>query len=80
MIRNRAIVSALLLSPLASLVQANEIRAMTAAASHVAAHEKAIVEERRELLALPNVATSDSDIRRGMELYAALLAAAGSGW
>ena len=38
---------------------ADEPRAVAAAAAHVAAHEEAIVGELRELLALPNVATSD---------------------
>lgn len=38
--------------------------AARAAAAHVAAHEKAIVGELRDLVALPNVADSHDDIRR----------------
>jgi acetylornithine deacetylase/succinyl-diaminopimelate desuccinylase-like protein len=39
-------------------------QAMAAARTHVAKHEKAIVRELRDLLALPNVATNLSDIKR----------------
>jgi len=48
-------------------------RAVTAAAAHVAAHEEAIVGELRELLALPNVATSEQDIRRNAGLLVSML-------
>ena len=52
---------------------AEESRAITAAEAHVAAHEEAIVGELRELLALPNVATSETDIRRNAELLVRML-------
>jgi acetylornithine deacetylase/succinyl-diaminopimelate desuccinylase-like protein len=52
---------------------ADEQRAVTAAAAHVAAHEEAIVAELRELLALPNVATSEADIRRNADLLVWML-------
>jgi acetylornithine deacetylase/succinyl-diaminopimelate desuccinylase-like protein len=42
---------------------ADPARALAAAERHVAAHEEAIVAELRELLALPNVATNEADIR-----------------
>jgi acetylornithine deacetylase/succinyl-diaminopimelate desuccinylase-like protein len=47
--------------------------AIAAAARHVAAHESAIVAELRELLALPNVATSEPDIRANAELLKKML-------
>jgi acetylornithine deacetylase/succinyl-diaminopimelate desuccinylase-like protein len=47
--------------------------AMAAAARHVAAHEAAIVAELRELLSLPNVATSESDIRANAMLLVEML-------
>ena len=50
-----------------------EPRAIAAAESYVAAHEEAIVGELRELLALPNIATSESDIRRNAELLVRML-------
>ena len=52
---------------------ADEVRAVTAAETHVAAHEEAIVGELRELLALPNIATSESDIRRNAGLLVEML-------
>jgi acetylornithine deacetylase/succinyl-diaminopimelate desuccinylase-like protein len=63
----------LLVAPLAIPAQADEAQAIAAAASHVAAHEKAIVAELRELLALPNVATNEPDIRRNAELLTQML-------
>jgi len=51
----------------------DEAGAMAAAESHVAQHEAAIVEELRGLVALPNVATSESDIRANAELLVRLL-------
>ncbi len=47
--------------------------AMAAAARHVAGHEAAIVEELRGLLALPNVATSEADIRANALLLMEML-------
>ena len=47
--------------------------AMTAAARHVGDHEQAIVAELRELLALPNVATNDGDIRANAALLVRML-------
>ena len=52
---------------------ADELPAVTAAETHVAAHEEAIVGELRELLALPNIATSESDIRRNAGLLVEML-------
>jgi acetylornithine deacetylase/succinyl-diaminopimelate desuccinylase-like protein len=46
--------------------------AMDAARAHVAANEQAIVEELRDLLALPNVASNPDDIRRNAEALVAL--------
>jgi len=46
---------------------------MAAAAKHVAGHEQAIVAELRELLALPNVATNDADIRANAALLVRML-------
>ena len=57
----------------AALPAAAEVRAVAAAETYVAAHEEAIVGELRELLALPNVATSASDIRRNAELLVRML-------
>ncbi len=54
-------------------VLADEARALAAAAAHVAAHEEAIIAELRELVALPNVATSDADIRRNAALLVTML-------
>ena len=48
-------------------------RAMAAADAHVAKHEAAIVSELRELVALPNVATNESDIRANAELLLRML-------
>jgi acetylornithine deacetylase/succinyl-diaminopimelate desuccinylase-like protein len=47
--------------------------ALAAAAKHVTAHEAAIVAELRELLALPNLATSEPDIRANATLLARML-------
>ncbi|MGH8197129.1 MAG: M20/M25/M40 family metallo-hydrolase [Steroidobacteraceae bacterium] len=58
---------------LAAPAAADEARAIAAAAAHVAAHEEAIVGELRELLALPNVATSHADIRANAALLVKLL-------
>ena len=52
---------------------ADEARALAAAEKHVAAHEKVIVGELRELLALPNVATSEADIRANAALLVTML-------
>ena len=52
---------------------ADEAGAMAAAARHVAAHEAGIVGELRELLALPNVATSEPDIRANAAKLVAML-------
>ena len=60
---------ALVSAPVAAEAQ----RAVTAAAAHVATHEEAIVGELRGLLALPNLATSESDIRRNAELLVRML-------
>ena len=51
--------------------------AMQAARDHVAANERAIVEELRTLLALPNVASDRDDIRRNADLLVAMLSARG---
>jgi acetylornithine deacetylase/succinyl-diaminopimelate desuccinylase-like protein len=52
---------------------ADEARAIAAAERHVAAHEGAIVAELRELLALPNVATNEADIRANADLLLKML-------
>jgi acetylornithine deacetylase/succinyl-diaminopimelate desuccinylase-like protein len=52
---------------------ADESAAMDAAAKHVAAREEAIVAELRELLVLPNVATSEADIRANADLLVTML-------
>ena len=58
---------------LAATAAADERQALAAAAAHVAAHEEAIVGELRALLALPNVATSDADIRANAALLVKML-------
>jgi len=68
-----AVAAGLVVASLAIPVQADEAQAMAATASHVAAHEKAIVEELRDLLALPNVATNEPDIRRNAEVLVTML-------
>ena len=52
---------------------ADEADAVAAADAHVARHEAAIVQELRELVALPNVATSEADIRANAELLVRML-------
>ncbi|MGE3249852.1 MAG: M20/M25/M40 family metallo-hydrolase [Hyphomonadaceae bacterium] len=47
--------------------------AMAAARAHVAANEAAIVTELRDLLAIPNVASNEADIRRNAEALIAML-------
>jgi acetylornithine deacetylase/succinyl-diaminopimelate desuccinylase-like protein len=49
------------------------VPALDAAAAHVAGHESAIVAELRELLALPNVASAEADIRANAELLVRML-------
>jgi acetylornithine deacetylase/succinyl-diaminopimelate desuccinylase-like protein len=61
------------LSLLAPVAGADEARAVAAAAKHVAAHEAAVVAELRDLLALPNVATSEPDIRANAALLVRML-------
>jgi acetylornithine deacetylase/succinyl-diaminopimelate desuccinylase-like protein len=61
----------------AACASADPAPAIAAAHRHVAAHEAAIVTELRELLALPNVATSEPDIRANAELLAKMLARRG---
>jgi acetylornithine deacetylase/succinyl-diaminopimelate desuccinylase-like protein len=51
--------------------------AIAAAAKHVSAHEAAIVAELRELVGLPNVATSAPDIRANAALLLKILAKRG---
>ncbi|MEX0735284.1 MAG: M20/M25/M40 family metallo-hydrolase [Steroidobacteraceae bacterium] len=58
---------------LAATAAADERQALAAAAAHVAAHEEAIVGELRALLALPNVATSEADIRANAALLVKML-------
>jgi histidinol-phosphate/aromatic aminotransferase/cobyric acid decarboxylase-like protein len=72
-IRRRATwaIAGLLLA--AGRVAADPGPAMAAAAQHVARHEAAIVAELRELLALPNVATNESDIRANADLLVRML-------
>ena len=72
-IRRRATwaIAGLLLA--AGRVAAHPEPAMAAAAQHVARHEAAIVAELRELLALPNVATNESDIRANADLLVRML-------
>lgn len=57
----------------AAAAGADPAPAMAAAARHVAAHEAAILEELRGLLALPNVATSQDDIRANAALLVRML-------
>ncbi|MBL8530778.1 MAG: M20/M25/M40 family metallo-hydrolase [Hyphomonadaceae bacterium] len=47
--------------------------AVQAARAHVAAHEEALIDELRALLALPNVASNEADIRRNADLLVAML-------
>ena len=61
------------LAVVAGRAAADEAQAMAAAERHVAAHEAAIVGELRELLALPNVATSPADIRVNADLLLRML-------
>lgn len=51
----------------------DEMRAVAAAERHVAAHEAGIVEELRELLALPNVSGNEPDIRSNAALLVKML-------
>lgn len=69
--RRRALLLACL--ALAGAASAGEPRAVGAAAAHVAAHEETIVAELRQLLALPNVATNEADIRRNADLLVRML-------
>jgi acetylornithine deacetylase/succinyl-diaminopimelate desuccinylase-like protein len=57
----------------ASAAVADEAKAVAAAESHVAKNEPAIIAELRELLALPNVATNQADIRRNAEHLVGML-------
>ena len=52
---------------------ADEARAVAAAEAYVAAHEEAILTELRDLLSLPNIASSESDIGRNAELLVRML-------
>jgi acetylornithine deacetylase/succinyl-diaminopimelate desuccinylase-like protein len=58
---------------LVSAAVADEAKAVAAAEAHVAKHEPAIVAELRELLALPNVASNQADIRRNAEHLVGML-------
>ena len=58
---------------LAGPAWADEAQAVAAAEKHIAAHEQAIVLELRKLLALPNVATSEADIRANADLLVTML-------
>jgi acetylornithine deacetylase/succinyl-diaminopimelate desuccinylase-like protein len=69
--RHAALVIVLLIH--AGAAAADEARAIAAAERHVAAHEAEIVAELRELLALPNVATNQADIRRNADRLAEML-------
>lgn len=51
--------------------------AMEAARTHVAANEQAIVQELRDLLVLPNIASNPDDIRRNAEALIAIFARRG---
>ncbi|HYD73538.1 MAG TPA: M20/M25/M40 family metallo-hydrolase, partial [Candidatus Binatia bacterium] len=51
--------------------------AMQAARAHVAANERAIIDELRALLTLPNVADNTADIRRNADALVAMLARRG---
>src|SRR5262245_59900410 len=57
----------------AGAASADEARAIVAAERHVAAHESEIVGELRDLLALPNVASNDADIRANAALLMKML-------
>ena len=57
----------------AGAASADEARAIAAAERHVAAHEAEIVGELRELLALPNVASNETDIRANAALLLKML-------
>ncbi len=70
-LRTAALFAGWLLS--AGVAAADPAPAMSAAAEHVASHEQAIVAELRELLALPNVATNDADIRANAALLVRML-------
>jgi acetylornithine deacetylase/succinyl-diaminopimelate desuccinylase-like protein len=56
---------------------ADPAQAIAAAERHIAAQESAIVGELRELLALPNVATNEADIRANAALLVKMLQARG---
>jgi acetylornithine deacetylase/succinyl-diaminopimelate desuccinylase-like protein len=58
---------------LAAAAVAEGAEAVAVAEAHVARHEQAIVAELRELLALPNVATNEADIRRNAEHLVGML-------
>src|SRR5688572_32884557 len=69
----RRLLLLVVLAIVAGRAAADEATAMAAAGRHVAAQEAAIVGELRELLALPNVATSATDIRANADLLVRML-------
>src|SRR5688572_1755626 len=69
----RRLLLLVVLAIVAGRAAADEAQAMAAAARHVAAHEEAIVGELRELVALPNVATSEADISANAALLVKML-------
>jgi acetylornithine deacetylase/succinyl-diaminopimelate desuccinylase-like protein len=75
--RQAAFLTACLAYTCAGACAADESRAVAAAGRHVAAHEAEIVAELRELLALPNIAASDADIRANAALLLKMLAKRG---
>ncbi len=68
-----ALIPALFLAATDARPEAPVARALAAAEAHVAAHEAAIVQELRDLVTLPNVATDPADIRANAEALLVLL-------
>lgn len=60
-------------SPAEATASPAAVRAMSAARAHLASNEQAIVEELRDLLAAPNVASDREDIHRNAEMLVAML-------
>src|SRR5688572_33070836 len=73
MSRARRLLPLMVLAIVAGRAAADESQAVAAAERHVAAHEEAIVGELRELVALPNIATSEADIRANADLLVRML-------
>jgi acetylornithine deacetylase/succinyl-diaminopimelate desuccinylase-like protein len=73
MTKSHAAACAIACQWLATSAAADEARAVAAAEAYVARHERSIVGELRELVALPNVASNAADIRQNADRLVAML-------